>query len=251
MKSEIKYFGLMIFLIFTSCQKEMKKKEYYPSGNLKMIAGINNDSIFDGLYEEYYETGEIKVKTFYKNGLIIDTVFSFHKNGNVESKGIQKNSQQLGWWFYYDLNGKLKEKREFLLVDETPYLNQIIRYNSNGIIDYGNSSFFDILIKDTLKLGGNLGEINYYFDTLGYEKRFIRIIVENKYSESLIKQDTFVSTENKKWFGVYNYQKGLKKISGKIEDQMIFKNNTIGKKSEDEFKIRTYTKYFEKEIFVE
>lgn len=243
----LKYLLLLIILCFFSCNKENVKEEFYANGNLKFKVQVNKNNILDGLYQEYYETGEIKVKSNYKNGLLIDTVFTYHRNGKIESKGIQKNNLPFGWWSYYDSEGRLIEKREILIIDENPFLNQIIKYNPNGKIDYKNSSFFELKIKDTLILGGNMGEIFYYYDTLGYQKRYIRIIVDNQYSEDLIKKDTFVGEKSKNWFGIYNYKTGNNTISGIIEDQLIFTNED---KNPPEYTIRTITKYFEKEVYI-
>jgi hypothetical protein len=242
-----KYLLSLVIICFFSCNKENVKEEFYPNGGLKLKAQINKSNIFNGLYEEYYETGEIRVKSIYNNGLLIDTIFTYHKNGKIESKGIQKNSLPFGWWAYYNADGRLNEKREILIIDKKPYLNQIMRYDSKGKIDYKSSSFFVLDVKDTLSLGGVIGEIFYHHDTVGYQKRYIRIIVDNQYSESKIKKDTFVGEESKKWFGIYNHKTGNKTVSGIIEEQLIFGGDN---KTPSDYTIRTSTKYFQKEIYV-
>lgn len=238
---------MVLLLCCISCNKENIKEEYYSNGNLKSRIQVNRNSIADGLYEEYYETGEIKVKSIYKNGLLIDTVFSYHKNGKIESKGTQKNSLPFGWWTYYNSDGRLNEKKEILIIDGKSFLNQLIKYDLKGEIDLKNSSFFELAIEDTLILGRNVGEIFYHHDTLGYQKRYITIIVDNQYSESQVKKDTFVGEESKNWFGIYNHKIGNKTVSGIIEEQLIFDGDN---KNSSEYIIRTSTKYFEKEVFV-
>ena len=244
---KMKFKCLLLVICFISCKKKDFKEVYYPSGNLKSRIHINEHNIMNGLYEEYYESGEQKIKSIYRNGLIVDTVFTYYKNGKIESKGKQMNSLPFGWCYYNDSKGKLNEKREILIIHGKPFLNQIIKYNSNGKIDYKNSSFFELKIKDTLFLGGNKGEIFYHHDTLGFQKRYIRIIIDNQYFENLVKKDTFVGNENKNWFGIYNNKIGKKTVSGIVEEQLIFVNEN---KFQPKFIIRTYTKHFKKEVYV-
>lgn len=246
----MKKFVLVIIILSSccfSCNKENIKEEYYPNGKLKLRIQVNN-TIANGLYEEYYETGELKAKSTYKNGLLIDTVFTYHKNGKLESKGIQKNNLPIGWWTYYNSQGRLNEKREILIINGKSFLNQLIKYDPKGKIDLKNSSFFELAIQDSLILGRNVGEIFYHHDTLGYQKRYITIVVDNQYSENLIKKDTFVGEENKNWFGIYNYKIGKQKISGSIEEQLVFP--TLDKNGAPNYTIRTFTKYFKKEVYV-
>lgn len=244
---KLKHLLILTVIFLFSCIKKNIKDEFYPNGGLKLRAEVNESNILNGLYEEYYETGEIKVKSTYKNGKITDTVFTFHKNGKIESKGIQRNNLPIGWWNYYDLEGKLNEQKEILIIDEKPFLNQIIRYDSKDKIDYKNSSFFDLRIKDTLVVGGNKGEVFYYHDTLGYQKRYIRIIIDNQYSENMVKKDTFVGEESKNWFGIYNRKTGNKTVSGIIEENLIYNGDS---EASSEYTIRTFTKYFKEEVYV-
>lgn len=244
---KLKYLLILIIIFLFSCINENIKEEFYPNGGLKLRAEVNERDILNGLYEEYYDTGEIKVKLTYKNGKITDTVLTFHKNGKIESKGIHRNNLPIGWWNYYDSDGKLNEQKEILIIDEKPFLNQIIRYDSKDEIDYKNSSFFKLRLKDTLVLGGNKGEVFYYHDTLGYQKRYIRIIIDNQYSENNVKKDTFVGEESENWFGIYNHKIGNKTVSGMIEEQLIFDGES---KTSPEYKIITFTKYFKEEVYV-
>ena len=246
LKKMLFVFGIC-FLI--SCNKENIKKEYYPNGKVRLQAEVNEKGIYNGLYQEFYEDGAIKSSTYYDNGIIVDTVFYYHKNGVIASKGFSQNYQPIGWWSHYDVNGNLQKKREILKINDELFLNQEIKYDNNKNIDYSRSSFFKLNIKDTLFLGGSIGEIMYYPDTIGYNKRFIRIIVDNQYSDELIKKDTFGGYDDKNWFGIYNHRIGKKTISGIIEQDLIYKRNHTFKDSSGYF-IETRKKYFKKEVYI-
>lgn len=239
---------IIVLMTCVSCNKDKFVEVKYPNGNIKSRIHINDKNFTDGLYEEFYETGEIKIRTTYTDGKLLDTVFTYHKNGMLKSKGKQKNSLPFGWSNYYDSNGNLTIQKEILIVDEKMYLNQVKYFDKNGKIDPKKSSYFDLLIKDTLILGGNIGEIIFHHDTLGCQQKYTRIIVD-QYSEGLIKKDTFVGEKDKNWFGIYNDRVGNKKVSGKVEEQLMFvnKNKSL---PEGKYIIRTITKYFEKDVFV-
>ena len=46
-------------------------EEYYENGQLKSKTSYKND-VPDGVWEEYYENGQLESKTTYKNGEYID-----------------------------------------------------------------------------------------------------------------------------------------------------------------------------------
>lgn len=240
----------LIILCFFSCNKKNTKEEYYYDGSIKIRVQTNKKGVFDGFYEEFYEGGMLKRTTKYKNSVISDTLYSYHKNGKLKSKGLQKDYMPYGWWNHYDMSGNLKKCREFKIIDNESFLNQEIKYNQKGEIDYKESTFLTLFLDDTLSLGGNIGEISYHHhqDTLGFRSRFIRIIIDNHYPDKLIKKDTFTGDEKKNWFGVYADKPGKKQIYGKVEEELIFVKKI--NKDSSVATVSTTTKYFEKEVYV-
>ena len=61
---------------FTLSLFKEKWKEFYPNGNTKKIIRFDDNGIKNGIYEEYFEDGELYKKINYVNGKIINTEFN-------------------------------------------------------------------------------------------------------------------------------------------------------------------------------
>lgn len=246
MKNEI----LMIFVLklLFSCNSNNVKLDYYPNGNLKAKTEINEKGLPDGKYEEYYPDSTLKQETTYSEGIVVDTVYYYYENGIMKKKGLFKDGNNVGWWFYYDLFGKLSKKTDYLTIDNNPYVNQEIYFDEEGNIDYNSSSFFNIHINDTLPIGKNIGKLDYISNSKDYDLQFIYVIIENEYSNGFIKKDTFTDDINNLWFGVNTYKKGELKIRGVIQEELA-KEKIINADS-SELVIKKINKYFEKDVFI-
>lgn len=239
---------VLLFFVFISCKEETFKKEYFPNGNEKVRKQVNSNGILDGYFEEFYESGELKLKTKYSNGVISDTVYIYYRNKNLKEKGKIKNNLKFGWWFYYDSNGKLKSKEEYLILKDSMYKNQTINYDSNGNIIQGSSSYFNLILPDTLQLGRNIGDLDYHSNFSKTYKKFLDVIIENEYSEKNIKKDTFRYNDETPYFGVFAYKMGKNKIKGTILETLFYVNETGNDSALG--RVVTHKKYFEKEVFV-
>ena len=182
---------VIAIMMFASCGKDKLVEEYYSNGNIKSRIQMNDHHFTNGLYEKFYENGVIKVRTIYTNGKLLDTIYAYHKNGILASKGKQKSHLPIGWHSFYDEKGKLTMEKEILIIDQKSYLNQIKRYRPDGKIDPKRSSYFDLFIEDTLSLGRNIGEIIYRHDTLGYQQRYFHIIIDNQIFGKISKERYF------------------------------------------------------------
>ena len=59
-------------------------------------------------FEDYYETGELKIEVELKDGLKHGTIKQYHPNGKLKLKGEYKEDFPTGKWKYYDEDGKLE-----------------------------------------------------------------------------------------------------------------------------------------------
>lgn len=87
---------LILFLVF-SCSENLDI-QYYDSGEIKSKVKVNAENIPYGLYEEYYESGTLKISANYSNGKIFDTVQFFHENGLIKEKVLLLNGRKNKWW---------------------------------------------------------------------------------------------------------------------------------------------------------
>lgn len=246
----MKKFKIILILLVNlfSCQKDNYKEEYYSNGNLKLKVEVDYKGVPNGLYQEFYDTGEIKLKANYINGISSDTVFNYHKNGIIKEKGVLFNNLREGWWYNYDNKGGLKSQSEYLIIKDSTYKNQSIYFYDNGEVDYDLSWFFTLKIPDTIVLGRNRGEIKYY-SPLKSEVKYLLAIVENRYSDIVVKKDTFLEEPNFTKIGIYADKVGLKKVTGVLIEELIDIKEE-GNSDSSKFTMKRYKKYFEKEVYV-
>jgi antitoxin component YwqK of YwqJK toxin-antitoxin module len=180
--------------------------------------------------------------------ILKDTTYLYHKDGKIKSKGILKDSLPVGWWYNYDNTGNLISKIEYVVLDDTLYENQIVYYHQAPNIDFSKSSFFKIKVPDTLKVGKNKGELVSYNSNFKGQNILVSVIVENKYSDSEIKKDTFSDGTLTPYFGIYAHKTGKKKIKVTLLEEVL---NEIKVTNDSSFlRIIKHNKYFEKEVYV-
>ena len=106
-------------LSFFSCNKNLKK-EYDEEGRLIKVYNEINGKI-EGAYKEYYASGNLKVIKNFKNGFVRDTSFFYHDKSNEHIAAIvvfldgninKKTS--------YYLNGKIKDEG---FINNIPYIH--------------------------------------------------------------------------------------------------------------------------------
>ena len=82
----------------------------FPNGLLKQYFTFNKDGLLDGESRQYYEEGEIKSISSFKNNIANGTFISYYQNGNMKEKHTYKNGDKEGEGIFYYENGKLEEK---------------------------------------------------------------------------------------------------------------------------------------------
>ncbi len=216
----------------------------------------------------YFENGKTKYKCSYKDSLKFCE--NYYKNGNLRSKGaFLKDTIPIGYWEYYNTSGKLKEKKELLLIENKSFLNQNKFYEDGKIVNE-KSSYFEIeLENDTINLNepikAKIDLISTYFKD---NNSSIFVIVPKDYSENFnsmfsnvnrVDMDTTynlniekeyrealgLTTDFRKTaiFGRYFKKPGKKRLRGILVE--YFKPDSIGNNKFFEIK-----KYFDLPIFV-
>jgi len=250
-------------LLLLSCDSDNKKYylEYYPSGNIKYKAEMNNDSLFNGTAEEYYDTGELLFKTTFSNGVNNDSAFFYYRNGRVMKKGLFRNKNFFSWWIEYDTIGNIISKKEYLNSNnfsefgiknsDSIFINQAIFYKK-GVVDSLSSSFFEMLLPDTLCLGNNKIKLalnsNYKdycknYDSCGFLSLFV--ILKNQHN----KLDTLNSRKPVMSIDVQYLKVGEITIKGEIVEQDYYIKNHK-KDSLSDMNVLRINKFFEKKVYV-
>ncbi len=275
----IKFFVLITFLI--SCNREREKrviKEFYENGNLKYEYQVDSNNKKNGYYHFYYENGKIKEKRKYLNDILLDDYQSFDSKGNIVYKSFSQgdssyvlnyennilvkkgeflndrhDKKNFNAWFHFFKDGKIYKKLNYVNISkDSSYLNQEIVYKKTGKIDSLKSTFFNLIIKDTVNYGENVvGKIQVCSsaDVIGYFTIASDKIKDNFNNIDFVKLDTFYR-EDFPAFLFIPKKIGVTTLRGKFSMQYMYKekNQMDSTKLTVSFNKRHF--YFEKNIFV-
>lgn len=104
----------------------------FNNGNLLSKGLIDEAGYYQGYWEYYYLSGELKSKGNYKDGKKFGEWVYYFKNGNIEQKGkFDLNGRFTSKWKWFFENGNILRQEEFLKGIEDGYL---IEYDINGNI---------------------------------------------------------------------------------------------------------------------
>lgn len=277
---------LALFLVVIFSCKKSEIKEYYDNGKVKKKY-TKRDGKIQGLYLEYYKSGNIKLKHKYSNNIKVDSSIYFYQkladkikfirywindsivketrfdtsgniicSGNLDSKLIR-----VGKWDFFS-NGKVIVTKEYKNINGEQYLNQSWHLNKRGDTISTGTHFELLFAKDTITFNEPLRAVAFLDNPL-FEKSKSEILVylpadsvnfNKDFSNfSDIKLDTFYSLAidkiNQKW--LKDEDINLTAVFGKW-----FK--TPGEKSvrgiiverEKDSIIKEHQMYFDKKIYV-
>ena len=108
-------------------------EEYYDNGQIKSTANYKDGAIF-GQYIEYYDNGQIKKQTIYKsgnfNGPYIEYYYREDMSTVIKEEGNYKAGRKEGLWIKYFRNGKKELEVNWKSDVEVEW----IRYYKNGTV---------------------------------------------------------------------------------------------------------------------
>ena len=267
----------LTIIILSACNTGTKNKE----------SGVK-------IEKELYDDGSIKEIHSYKGKKKMDTSFYYRKDGSISAlriwnsydksnlllygkvndlfaQGILDNdSTKIGKWKYYE-DGNLAMVKEYIKLDDKPYLNQAWVFNKVGDTIPSESKYYRLALnKDTVSVGEMVKGVIFLEAGLFKEKDSHIIVCIESDDESdtntnfgTIDQaecDTFynlsIDVENQKWFPDIDFKKtavfgknykttGKKRIKGYLVEYYEIEptgNDSLVKKE-------NFT-YFQKEIYV-
>ena len=122
----------------------------YPNGRVMRVVPYNQQGIYDGRFRQYYESGQLAQKGYYKNGLGQGEYIWYYEEGSIKQKAFYKDDKIEGIVTTFYPGGKIAQtvnhingKREGELIEY--YENGQIkekRFYVNGE-EEGKSLFYD------------------------------------------------------------------------------------------------------------
>jgi antitoxin component YwqK of YwqJK toxin-antitoxin module len=151
------------------------KTEYYPNGNVKIVASYKDD-VPEGVRREYSEDGQVVAGYIFKSGQVIGEGIiddeglrdgawrEYYPNGAVKSEGNYNKGKRIGQWKFYHPNGQLE---------------QIGSYNKDGKEDGTWTWYFATgdLLREESYFNGMIDGYSVEYDEYGV------VIAEGEYIE--------------------------------------------------------------------
>ena len=206
-----------------------EKREYYEEGEIKAITPFKN-SLAEGTYISYYPNGNMEEKYTYVNGEENGEGFSYYENGKLEEKYFMKNGKLDGEAVNYFEDGKIKNKAIFkdgVTLEEEIYKDNEIRKNTfkNGeVIQQDIYSKNKILkAKKFLLENGKMKIISYYENGNKEEEVFV---INELFDGEAFKYYPSGKLRNKSFFkdGKREGESLTYYENGKLKKKILYKN---------------------------
>ncbi len=249
----IKFSGTYIDTIPVGMHKEFSEDGtiinatlFNESGRVKGIGHVNNLSKKIGIWNFYYESGELKSVGSYNNNMRTGNWKFYYRNASLEQEGSYKRGYTSGDWTWYYKNGRPWRKEsltkgkqdgmllEFSLKGDTILKGEYIDGEREGYWVY---KIGDHIEKGNFQAGLKNGNWYYYFDNgkLNFKGKFVQGEQNGKFTYYY---------NNKTPYIIGYYQMGVKEKNWKKFDpngELIwaikYKNDEIYKINGARFKL--------------
>lgn len=202
-----------------------ERTEYYSNGNIRIKGYFKGDEK-EGEFRQYDENGILEAVANYKKDNLNGTFKVFYPSGNLKQKVYYSNGKPIGWSYEFWENGKKRIARQFIDIIGDGRRNQIIEYDSAGMIIRDNSHYMTITsTNDTIALGD---KITFYFKLeapfFGSESQ-LRLLIggfDNQYRlVDSTKVDTVMSQNLTAKYTVRPKKRGKYYVRGRLDDYKV------------------------------
>ena len=122
----------------------------YPNGRVMRVVPYNQQGIYDGTFRQYYESGQLAQKGYYKNGLGQGEYIWYYEEGSIKQKVFYKDDKIEGIVTSFYPGGKIAQTVNYINGKRE---GELIEYYENGQIkekrfyvndkEEGKSLFYD------------------------------------------------------------------------------------------------------------
>ena len=122
----------------------------YPNGRVMRVVPYNQQGIYDGTFRQYYESGQLAQKGYYKNGLGQGEYIWYYEEGSIKQKVFYKDDKIEGIVTSFYPDGKIAQTVNYINGKRE---GELIEYYENGQIkekrfyvndkEEGKSLFYD------------------------------------------------------------------------------------------------------------
>lgn len=90
----------------------VKETRYYPNGQKEIEYELKYNKR-NGLFKQWYATGEEWIEENYLNDIKHGEFTIFYPNGNINYTGFYNNGKPSGKWIFFDESGSMVSEKEY------------------------------------------------------------------------------------------------------------------------------------------
>ena len=207
-----------------------ESRQYYEEGDIKSISPFKNN-VADGVFISYYQNGNMKEKHAYKNGNEEGEGIFYYKNGKLEEKYFMKNGKLDGEAINYFEDGKIRNKaiyKDDIILEEEVHENNEIKKNTfkNGEIVQQDiySKNKKLKAKKFFLENGKMKIISYHENGSKQEEVFvINELFDGEalayYPSGKLKEKDFFKNGKREGEAIIYYE------NGNVKQKSLFKND--------------------------
>ena len=207
-----------------------ESRQYYEEGDIKSISPFKNN-VADGVFISYYQNGNMKEKHAYKNGNEEGEGIFYYENGKLEEKYFMKNGKLDGEAINYFEDGKIRNKaiyKDDIILEEEVHENNEIKKNTfkNGEIVQQDiySKNKKLKAKKFFLENGKMKIISYHENGSKQEEVFvINELFDGEalayYPSGKLKEKDFFKNGKREGEAIIYYE------NGNVKQKSLFKND--------------------------
>jgi antitoxin component YwqK of YwqJK toxin-antitoxin module len=274
-----------ILLIILGCNKTIKEKNYYDTGELYSIIEVDKNEIRNGVTLVYFKNGNLREKARYKNGEFIDTSYHYREDGSLNNIAIYNKSKDSIYAFFYDELGRVNKETityknnnkvgriiAYDLINSLKYTHDVknvygkeIYYDNQVVLNQSGdtvkekSFYYRVSVPDTVKVNDYVvGKIDFHSDlemreNLLKSRLYLKIMVNEKLNEDFsnineVKLDTFIRKDNH--FLLKFLDTGNQNVRGKFTERITIAQ--MDEENDEKVNVKDYVRdfYFNAPIYI-
>ncbi|MHC0443881.1 hypothetical protein ACWA1F_00635 [Flavobacterium sp. 3-218] len=246
---------LLLPILIISCKENVIKE--YKNGVLYKLYTLDDNDEYNGVYKEFYNNGNVKVIHNFQNGVLIDSSTSYNtdsslldirfynkkdtvfcktfKNNTLESSGEAFKTRKIGYWNYYNEDGRIIKKQQFINLCGKHYVNQSWEYDKNNSIIKNKGNYYKVILeKKEYSVGEKIDIKIIYTPLLGTKSKNL-ICTSTKISDDFcnikdVKLDYWHSDNREITIKLIFSTKGNKNLRGYIQEYLYKEERPINDK---------------------
>lgn len=194
--------------------------KFYDNGKIEYIQEVKNDAP-EGFFINFNKNGTPKSTASIVNGKKEGTGVVYYIDGTVNTMGLYKNDQEAGFFWIWDKNKNLVEKREYVEVDGKRQMNQWIKLDGLMQPVLSESNYITVDAEQDTITDGTPYVMNVTLEA-SFNDEYMALIVgpfdENFKLPAGSKCDTIVGKNFVAQYKTTTYKKGNNTLRGVVKD---------------------------------